>query len=322
MKLLAMTSNRITRARNSKVREFSSAKYITSAITGFTFQVQSKQIQGHAINMTHSTIAIIGGGNMGASLAGGLIANRYPAEKIWVTDSSSEKLAQLKKQWGIHTTHDNAEAARHADVVIFAVKQKVLEKICLELAEIIKIRKSLVISVVAGTREAKFQQWLGGHCAIVRCMPNMPALIGCGASALFANALVSSDQHNLAESILRAVGIVVWVENETSMDPVTAVSGCGPAYFFLVMDILQQAGEKLGLSKEVARSLTLQTALGAARMASESDTTTAELCQRVASPGGATEQALRVLEEGDFRQLFTKAIEAANNRAKEIAMEK
>src|SRR5262249_8819999 len=155
------------------------------------------------------------------------------------------------------------------------------------------------------------QTWLGGNQSIVRAMPNTPALIRCGATALFANALVTEDQRNLAESIMRAVSVVVWLENEKWLDTVTALSGSGPAYFFIMMEALQTAGEELGLSSEIARLLCLQTAFGAARMALESEKTVAELRQQVTSPGGTTERAIQVLEEGKMREIFKKALQAA-----------
>ncbi len=269
--------------------------------------------------MDKASIAIIGGGNMGTCLIGGLIANGYPKEKLWVADPAAEKLKQLQRSLGVHTTTDNKVAGMNADVIILAVKQKTLLTVTAELTQPVKMRKTLIISIVAGIRESSLQQWLGGDVAIVRCMPNIPALIGSGASALYANHYVTPGQHALAESILRTVGIIVWLENEKDMDAVTALSGCGPAYFFLVMEALQQAGEELGLSKEIARLLTLQTAFGASRMALESEASAAELRKRVTSPGGSTEQALRVFEEKNIHKIFKQALQAAKERAEELA---
>lgn len=178
-----------------------------------------------------------------------------------------------------------------------------------------------MISVAAGIREENLQTGLGGYVAIVRCMPNTPALIGAGATALYANSYVDAKQHQLAESILRAVGITLWLENENDMDAVTALSGSGPAYFFLVIEALQAAGEKLGLSSETARLLTLQTAFGAARMALESSHSAEKLRQQVTSPGGTTAAALNVLEKEKLRDIFMHALEAACLRSKELAQE-
>lgn len=269
--------------------------------------------------MINATIAVIGGGNMGASLLGGLIANQYPRDKLWVTDADAEKLQTLKNNFQINTTNSNAEAIKNADVVILAVKPQILAHVTHEIASQIQKTKPLVISIAAGVNASSIQKWLGNDIAIVRCMPNTPALISCGATALFANAFVTQEQHELAESILRAVGIIVWVDDEKQMDTVTALSGSGPAYFFLMMEAMQDAAQELGLSAETTRLLAQQTALGAARMALESDVDVVELRKRVTSPGGTTEQALRVLEEHKIRDIFKKALTAAKNRSEELA---
>lgn len=269
--------------------------------------------------MNKPTIAILGGGSMGSSLVGGLIKNNYPSDKLWLADPSEIKLSHLEHQFGIHTTTSNLKAIGTADIIIFAVKPQVLAQVAKEIKDITQLRQPLVISVAAGIREASLQTWLGGNIAIVRCMPNTPALIGCGASGLFANNLVSSVQHEMTADIMRAIGLIVWVEDEKLMDVVTAVSGSGPAYFLLFMEILQEVAEELGLPANIARMLTLQTALGSARMALESPESTTELRRRVTSPGGTTEQALNVFEKSDIRQIFSAALQAAHLRAEELA---
>ena len=186
------------------------------------------------------------------------------------------------------------------------------------LAEIIQVRKPLILSIAAGIQEASIQHWLGGKIAIVRAMPNTPALIGCGAAALHANAYVSHEQRNMAESILRSTGITIWLSDESLMDAVTALSGSGPAYFFLMMEALQQAAENQGLPTETARLLTLQTALGAARMAIESGKPLDELRQQVTSKGGTTEKAISILEENHIRAIYQQALDAAKKRAEEL----
>jgi pyrroline-5-carboxylate reductase len=272
-------------------------------------------------NKTFPTIAIIGTGNMGQSLLTGLLSKHYPAEKIWVTDPQPEKLSQVKLiAADLNTTSDNMQAISYADVIILAIKPLVLPTVVRELQPLIQSRKPLVISIAAGVPECNLQRWLGGNVAVVRVMPNTPAMIGCGATALFANSNVSAPERDIAESILSAVGITVWINDEKLMDAVTALSGSGPAYFFLVMEALQQAGERLGLTKEIARLLTLQTAYGAARMALESETSVVELRHQVTSPGGTTEAALRVLETQKLRDIFASALDAANHRAEEIAL--
>ena len=271
--------------------------------------------------MTTKNIAIIGAGNMGMCLAGGLIATGYPAEKLWIAEPSLDQLNHLKQQFAghIHFSSSNLDAIQTADIILFAVKPLILPSVLHDLAATILARRPLVISVAAGISTKIIQDCLDENSAIVRAMPNTPALIQCGVTALFANAQVTSAQKSDAEAILRAVGSVVWIEEEALMSVITALSGSGPAYFFLIIEALQQAGEKLGLTPDVARLLTLGTAYGAARMALESDKSVVALRQQVTSPGGTTEQAIRVLEEAQIRDIFTHAIEAANHRSHELA---
>lgn len=264
-------------------------------------------------------IAVIGVGNMGASLIAGLIKDGYPNDKIWGTDQDPMRLKQLQQTFAIHVTDDNKKAVTQADVVIFAIKPQLFASVTTELAASIQAKKPLVISIAAGITEASIQHWLQGNVAIVRAMPNTPALIGCGATALYANTFVDTEARNLAESILRAVGIVVWLENETLMDTVTALSGSGPAYFFFIMQALQEAAIQLGLPQETARILTLETALGAARMAIESGKSLSELQHNVTSPGGTTEKGISVLEENQVQTIIYQVLKAAKLRSEELA---
>lgn len=269
--------------------------------------------------MHTSTIAIIGAGNMGASLLGGLISNQFPAKHLWITDPDTEKLQTLAQQFHIQTAVENSDAVNAADVIILAVKPQMIADVMKEISLFVQAKKTLVISVAAGIPLAALENGLGHSIPIVRCMPNTPALIRAGVTALYANLFVTEKQRTLAESILRAVGMVVWLENEKLMDAVTALSGSGPAYFFLVIDALQKAGESLGLSSETARLLTLQTALGAARMALETNEEADELRRRVTSKGGTTEAAIRILENGHLHDLFLDAVSAAKMRSEELA---
>ncbi len=269
--------------------------------------------------MNIPVIAIIGAGNMGSSLIGGLINTGHPCGKIWATDPDNEKLEHLHQSFQINTTPENSKAAQAADILVLAVKPQLFAQVAKDLAPQIQAHKPLVISIAAGIRESSIQHWLGGNTAIVRAMPNTPALIGCGATGLYANPFVTNEQHSLAESILRSVGVVVWLPDEKLMDTVTALSGSGPAYFFLMMETLQQAAEQLGLSADIARLLTLQTALGAARMAIESGKPLDELRRNVTSPGGTTEKAVSVLENSNIRTLFKNALQAAKLRSEELA---
>ena len=269
--------------------------------------------------MTTPIIAMIGTGNMGSSLIGGMIKNGHPPDKLIATDTSPDKLEHIQKIFGIKVTADNQEAAAAADVIIFAIKPQMFEEVATPLRALIQQRQPLVISIAAGVRASSIQHWVGGSTAIVRAMPNTPALVGAGASALYANANTSPDERNIAESILRAVGIAVWIDEEKQMDIVTALSGSGPAYFFLILEAMQQAAEDMGLPAATAQLLTQQTALGAALMAIDSTHTAAELRRQVTSPGGTTEKAVSVLEENHIRDIFTEALQAAKQRSEELA---
>lgn len=271
--------------------------------------------------MTTETIAILGAGNMGGSLLSGLIANKYPKDNLWIADPEQEKLNHFKNEYKINITTDNTIAINAADVVVFAIKPQIFSQVAKSLVNSVQQKKPLIISVAAGITENHIQQWLGGKLAIVRSMPNTPALIRAGATALYANEFVTQEQHNLAESILRAVGVINWIKEEKLMDVITALSGSGPAYFFLIIEALQNAAIELGLSAETAQLLAQQTAYGSARMALESDLDMVELRRRVTSPGGTTEQAIKVLEENNLREIFKKAIMAATKRSQELAQE-
>lgn len=268
--------------------------------------------------MQTPTIVFIGAGNMGSSLIGGLIQNGHPPSHIWATDQDLAKLQSLANQYGIQTSTDNAKAASIADVLVFAIKPQIFAAVATQIAAICQVKKPLILSIAAGIRAASIRAWLNYDAAIVRSMPNTPALIGCGASAMYATSTVTSAQKQLAETILTAVGIAVWVNPENQLDAVTALSGSGPAYFFLFMESLQAAGEKLGLSPETARDLTLQTALGAARMAQSTQTNLATLRQQVTSPGGTTEKGIGVLEDQNLRGLVLSALTAAKERSEEL----
>ena len=269
--------------------------------------------------MKQCTIAFIGGGNMARSLIGGLISNDFAANNIHVSDTNTEALDNLTSRYSVKTFTDNLAAIADADVVILAVKPQQLQSVIRQISPAWQQDK-LLISIAAGIRLDDITRWLDfEQAAIVRAMPNTPSLVQAGATALCANDYVTSAQHELAESMLRAVGLALWISDEKQMDAVTALSGSGPAYFFLVLEALQTAGMELGLPEETARLLALETSFGAAKMALESDESACVLRQRVTSPGGTTERALDVFEEGDLRGLFSKALTAAAQRADELA---
>lgn len=268
---------------------------------------------------TSPTIAVIGSGNMGSSIIGGLIKKNYPSQQIWASDQNPEKLAALKKQFSIQVTNDNLIAVKKADIVILAIKPQIMAEVLIALANAIQAQKPLVISIAAGISENSLANWLKKNIAIIRAMPNTPACIGEGATALYANQWVKPSDREIAENILSALGLVVWIEDEKMMDVVTALSGSGPAYFFLMMECLQQAAQEMGLNEEIARMLTLQTAYGATRMARDSQNSLQELRKEVTSPGGTTEKAITVLENNHIRDLFRKALQAAKIQSEAIA---
>lgn len=269
--------------------------------------------------MQKRNIGFIGGGNMATSLLGGLISDGFAAENIWVAEPDSARREELAARFGVHTGSDNSELVNATDVIVLAVKPQMLHQVCSEISAAVQSSRPLIVSVAAGIRAADIDRWLGGNNAIVRTMPNTPALVKSGATALYANSRVDAPQHELAEAIMRAVGLTLWVEQESQMDAVTAVSGSGPAYFFLLIELLQQSGTRLGLAEKDAHLLALQTAFGAAKMALESPDDCTQLRARVTSPGGTTERAISILEEGGIRELFDQALQGAQQRAVELA---
>lgn len=268
--------------------------------------------------MATATLTFIGAGNMAASILGGLLASGYPAASLRAADplpASHERLRQLG-DLSLHT--DNAEACDGADVVILAVKPQIMDQAMTEIREAVASAGALVISIAAGTTLAAIQGKLGAQTPVVRCMPNTPALVGAGATALYASPEVSPAQRQLAETVLGAVGITRWVPREADLDAVTALSGSGPAYFFLFTEALINSACDMGLDRETATALAQQTALGAARMALEGDADLVELRRRVTSPGGTTERAVECFEREGLRQRVSHAMNAARQRAKEM----
>jgi pyrroline-5-carboxylate reductase len=267
----------------------------------------------------NKTITFIGAGNMTRSLISGLIQDNSDLN-IHIADPNESQLQEIQKNWdSVSAYTDNAKAIAGADVVVLAVKPQTMKLVCEPLQADLKSQNTLIISIAAGVSIANLNLWLGGQALpIVRCMPNTPALVQSGMTGLFANPEVSEDQHNLAESILRAVGSTLWLSNEDKLDAVTAVSGSGPAYYFLVMEAMQDAAQKLGLTADESRLLVLQTAFGAAKLALESSDDARTLRQRVTSKGGTTEAALKTLIEGGLPELFEKALKAAESRSVEL----
>lgn len=269
--------------------------------------------------MENIRITFIGCGNMGRSLIGGLINDGYPANCISGVDINDAQRSQTHNQYGIEVLDNTAHTVPGAHVVVLAVKPQAMKDTVVPLRDIFAKEKPLLISIAAGIRLDDLARWAGDGLAIVRAMPNTPALVGTGAAALCANTNVNDTQHDIAETIMRSTGIVTWVDDEILIDAVTALSGSGPAYYFYIMEIMEKAGVELGLTKDQARLLTIQTALGAAKMAMESEHDPEELRKQVTSPGGTTEQALEVMQAGGLDELFSKAIHAAFQRSQELA---
>jgi pyrroline-5-carboxylate reductase len=267
--------------------------------------------------MSKTRIAFVGAGNMAASLIGGLRAQGVEADLIRASDPGAETRERVAKEHGITVVADNAEAIKGADVVLVAVKPQMMKTVCEALKPSLTPNQ-LVVSIAAGITCASMQAWLGEQ-PIVRCMPNTPALLRQGVSGLYATADVTPEQRQQAETLLSAVGIALWLDSEVQLDAVTAVSGSGPAYFFLLIEAMTAAGVKLGLPQETAVQLTLQTALGAALMAKGSDVDAAELRRRVTSPAGTTEAAIKSFQANGFEAMVESALGAAAHRSAEMA---
>ena len=269
--------------------------------------------------MKTKTIGFIGGGNMATSLISGLIASGHSPQQIWVSDTAPATLQAHADRLHVNVSASNAAVVNEAEVIVLAVKPQILRDVALEIAPHLKQTNALVVSIAAGISQQSLSAWLGNEVAIVRCMPNTPALVQTGATALHANANVDDEQKDLAENILRAVGLALWVDDEAQLDAATAVSGSGPAYFFLLMEAMEKAALELGLDEHSARLLIQQTALGAAKIALESSESSAQLRARVTSPGGTTQQAIETFTQNGFVELVSKALHAARDRSIEMS---
>ena len=269
--------------------------------------------------MNTQKIGFIGGGNMASSLISGLIASGHSPQDLWVSDVNQDALKVLAENLNVNTSTNNDDIINAVDVVVLAVKPQILSTVAKNATASIQQKQPLVVSIAAGISQQSLSQWLGNNIAIVRCMPNTPALVLTGATALHANEQVTAEQHDLAENIMRSVGIALWVNDESELDVVTAVSGSGPAYYFLLMEAMEKAAIEMGMNEVTARLLVQQTALGAAKIALESSESPEQLRKRVTSPGGTTQQALETFEEGGFTALVSKALHAARDRSIEMS---
>lgn len=272
--------------------------------------------------MDRNKVGFIGGGNMARAIAGGLVRSGFGTANILISEPLAKQRSLLEKEFdGSVISGSNLEIAEAAGNLVLAVKPQILGKVCRELAPVLQQHMPVVISIAAGARVDDIDSWLGGGLEIVRVMPNQPALIDQGVSALFANDSAQEFGRILAEKIMSAVGQVVWLDDEDLMDAVTAISGTGPAYFYLLMDAMIETAVKLGIERATARSLVLQTARGATALASAERELMSVLIDRVRSPGGTTAAAFEHLESRDVRGIFATAIEAARDRSVSLAGE-
>jgi pyrroline-5-carboxylate reductase len=268
---------------------------------------------------THQHLTILGGGNMGRALLGGLLQRGTRPEHITVGESSQAARDSLVADFGIQATADNAAAVEPASIVILAVKPQAAGSVLTALQPSLQRTRPLVISIAAGIRVAALENWCGPGVPVVRAMPNRPALVGAGATGLFAPATVGTAGRENAERVLQGVGEVVWVPAEDDLDAVTALSGSGPAYFFLLAELLMQGGIDLGLDPGAARRLAVATLYGAGQLAHTGDGDLARMQAEVASKGGTTEAALNQFHAADLRSIVAHALEAATHRSRELA---
>jgi len=270
--------------------------------------------------MDYGKVAFVGGGNMARALAGGMIAAGYERSHILVSEPLAENRQLLEQELGgAIICADNAQVVSEAACVLFAVKPQILSSVCRPLAAIVQRSQPLMISIAAGVRSSDIDAWLGGGLSVVRVMPNQPALLRLGISGMYANERTTADQLEVARSIIATTGPVVAVPTEADIDTVTAVSGTGPAYFYLLVDMLVKVAEQMGLDHDAALALTLETARGAGEMAEQSGETMDTLIARVRSPGGTTAAAFDYLDTTNFRDIFSAAVIAARDRAVALA---
>ncbi len=271
--------------------------------------------------MNNTNLAFIGAGNMARSLIGGLIENGHRASTIYAADINPVQLSELQEAFDIQTSSDNSAIISKAGVVVLAVKPQVIASVMAGIKESLQQSSALLISIAAGVREQDISRWVGTPHPVIRCMPNTPALLGEGATVLYANRYVSDSQKQFAESMMQAVGMTDWVDEERRIDAVTALSGSGPAYFFILVESMIQAAEKLGLDAAMAEKLAGQTAYGAAKMLLQSGESAAQLRLNVTSKGGTTEAAINSFETAGLREIVYKGMKDAYQRSIELGIQ-
>lgn len=265
-----------------------------------------------------SKVVFIGGGNMASCLIGGMLANGFSKADILVSEPNLDSRQRIEATHGICTTADNNAAASEADIIVLAVKPQVMAAVAAPLASS-AAHNPIVVSIAAGIPVSALENWMGSHLTIVRAMPNTPAMVQAGATGLFVSKALNDNQQTTIESIFNAVGYACWVSKEANIDAVTAVSGSGPAYFFLIYEAMQKVGQELGLDAKTSAQLTLNTALGAAKLALHSDQEPQELRKQVTSPGGTTQAAIESFQAQDLEDVFRSAMSSALKRAEEMS---
>jgi pyrroline-5-carboxylate reductase len=272
--------------------------------------------------MIETKVGLIGGGNMARAIGGGLLRGGMHATDLMISEPNPEQCDFLRKElYGALVTDNNKTVAAAAETLLFAVKPQILKAVCEDLTSVVQESKPLIMSIAAGPKIDDIDSWLGGGLSVVRVMPNQPALIDQGISALIANERTSAAGRDMAEKIMSAVGHVVWLDSEGKMDAVTAVSGTGPSYFYLLIDVMIESAIKYGIDEETARTLAVETARGATSLAAAETESMSSLIERVRSPGGTTTAAFDCLDAADVRGILAAAIDAAEKRAAELAQD-
>jgi pyrroline-5-carboxylate reductase len=270
------------------------------------------------MTLKEKKVCFIGAGNMANAIVGGLVQQGFPANNIIASAPSEEHLQQIRSAWGVLTESDNLSAARQADIIVLSVKPQILKSVCEQLAGSLG-HQPLVISIAAGIEMASLERWLGAGLAIVRCMPNTPAQVLKGASGLIANAQVTEAQKQMSTALFAGIGLVEWLTDETQMHAITALSGSGPAYIFMLIEAMEAAAVKQGIEASAARKLAAQTVLGAAQMVLDTGIAPGQLKRNVMSPGGTTERAISVFEDKQLMQIVDQAMQAAADRSRDLA---
>lgn len=264
-------------------------------------------------------ISFVGGGNMAHSIIGGLLASGWNADQIHVSDPQEEQRIRLQQKFSVEVYQDNLSCVQHGEIIVFAVKPQMMREAVSSVSHLLQTNQPLILSIAAGIRIADMIRWIGAQLPIIRVMPNTPALVGSGVTAMLANPRTTEQQRLTAQSVMQSVGPVVQVESERDIDVVTGISGSGPAYYFKLMEIMIESAETNGLDQQAARTLVLETALGAARLALASDHPPDQLRRQVTSPGGTTQAALSFMEANGIDRIIADGIQAAIEKSNELA---